>query len=432
MENNISNSDKTDEVHIEEYDKTDSIQSDEYGFEDIESEEPEDVDFEDEIDDDELETTPGVKASAEKKSITDMIGKQLPALANIFNRVKKKKATKVDEDPAELSSDEPDEAKKAKPKFKLTPIHIVVILGLVVLLFLGDEEPEVTTAPVKPTRENIPERKVVEPENEPTVADDFSENTVDEDTPVVPETATDVEDSMADIRMENTPEQVDPPETSDTEASDLEDFESNDPTVTPSIDSRMGDVELDIDTSPRASDQPSGESMDSEVISDTVDATEELDVAADTVEQTDIVEEDLEDPVVSEAPEVVPDKAEEIVPQEIVDPALSSDMTKKLLENLQVKLKKERVEQKLVEQIRPVGAPSYDSPGSGLVYNCRGGHWACIDADEYRKCRQNFSWNKSETIPIECYPMAFLETDFDCGTVQQEKVNSVPDLSFCE
>ena len=107
-------------------------------------------------------------------------------------------------------------------------------------------------------------------------------------------------------------------------------------------------------------------------------------------------------------------------------------MTKKLLENLQVKLKEERGEQKLVEQIRPIGAPSYESPGSGLVYNCKGGHWACIDSDEYKKCRQNYSWNKSEVIPIECYPMAFLETDFDCGTVQQEKVNSVPDLKFCE
>lgn len=394
MENNISNSDKTDEVHIEEYDKTDAIQSDEYGFED---ETPEDVDIETKVDDENLKMSSGLKNPDGKKSITSIIGKQLPALANILNRVKKKKTEKpekIDKKPESI------EGEKTKPKFKLTPIHIVVIIGLVVFLFIGDDEPEVANTP----RPEIPKRKVepaVETENSNDMIDESLETEVAVDEVIPTEN-----DNMADIRMENTPELNQVDETIDT-MPEISDIQEN--IVDTPSDPAMNDLNLDIDKDPKVMDE-------------VVEAP-----APNPVEP--VIEEDIADISMED---VVPSTPEEIVPQEIVDPELSSDITKKLLENLQVKLKEERVEQKLVEQIRPIGAPSYESAGRGLVYNCSGGHWACIDSGEYQKCRQNYSWNKSESIPMECYPMALLENDFDCGTVQQEKVNSVPDLSFCK
>lgn len=123
--------------------------------------------------------------------------------------------------------------------------------------------------------------------------------------------------------------------------------------------------------------------------------------------------------------------SEEVIAQEVITPDASNDVTKKLLENLEVKLREEKAIQQSVDTIKPTSAPSYEAPGSGLVYNCSGGHWACIDLEEYQKCRDNYAWKKSESQKIECYPTAFLKTDFDCATLQQEKVNAVPDLNFC-
>lgn len=369
MENNISDSDKTGEVHIEEYDKTDSFEAEEVGFDDIKSEDPDDIDYTDEI-----------EAKKSKRSLTDIFQKQLPALANIFKRNEKKKAKEqTPKDTKETKSDEP----KAKAKFKLTPIHILVIIGLVIFLFIGEEETEEVAKPLKPIQKVIPTK--IEPVE------------------IVTEPADEIAESPQETFEE--PDQLDEP------------VETEPSTV-------MDDVDLDIDTSPRPVEpdpEPEVQVADPDINEDT--ETNDQVVDQEITPEVEVVEE-----VVNEQPNT----PEEILPQEIIDPEMSSDMTKKLLENLQVKLKEEKVVQTEVEALRPMSAPSYDAVGSGLVYNCKGGHWACIETEEYSKCRQNYAWNKSESIPIECYPLAFLENDFDCGTVQQEKVNSVPELDFCK
>lgn len=412
MENNISNSDKTDEVHIEEYDITDSFDGDEIEFDDVESEAPEDVDLDDEID--EEVASPGIKEEKSKKSISVLIGEKMPALANIFKRKKKE----IIESEAAEGTDpkETDDESKPKPKFKLTPIHIVVIIGLIIFMFVGDEEPVETAKPLKPIQKVIPKKKI----EKPVVAEEVK--------------PTEVVDEMAEIRMENTPDQsvVEKPvvDNNPVEQPKIETPEDEPTTV-------MDDVELDIDKEPRriedpviAEEVPSNSDMDSDSNSDSddEDSSDEVNEVVNETELDTKTETEITESTVSEIP-VTP---EEIVPQEIIDPEMSTDMTKKLLENLQVKLKEERVVQKDTEPLRPMSAPSYEAAGSGLVYNCKGGHWACIEADEFKKCRQNYGWNKSESIPIECYPLAFLDSDFDCGTVQQEKVNAVPDLNFCQ
>ena len=101
---------------------------------------------------------------------------------------------------------------------------------------------------------------------------------------------------------------------------------------------------------------------------------------------------------------------------------IASDITKKLLSDLEVKLKEERSEIKAVEITKPVSAPSYEDIGVGLVYNCKDKHWACIEQTNYSQCRGNYSWNKSSSIPIECYPYAVLDNVEDCSKVQQEKI----------
>lgn len=387
MENNISNSDKTDEVHIEEYDKTGSFETG-----DADSKDPDDLLSED-------KTLAGVEEKKSKKSISVLIEEQLPALANIFKRKKKKEAEALNNKKVATETTEANAEDKPKPKFKLTPIHIIVIIGLFIFLFIGDEEPEPTAKPLKPIKKEFPVEKVEEPQ-------------VAIEEPEIQEPAETV-DEMADIRMENTPERVaDEKPLDQIEEPAIETPESDPPTTV------MDDIELDIDKQPRVEEVPTELPVEDEEVAVEIDEPE-------AVVEEDPLPEPEPEPEVTVAPE-------EIVPQEIIDPEMSTDMTKKLLENLQVKLKEERVVQKDTEPLRPMSAPSYVAAGSGLVYNCKGGHWACIEADEFKKCRQNYAWNKSESIPIECYPFAFLDNDYDCETVQQEKVNSVPDLNFCE
>lgn len=430
METIISDSDKTDEVHIEEYDKTDSVESSEYGFDDIEKEDPDDVDFDDEIIQDDDATTIGVKVPKNKKTFTDLVQEKIPSLANLIKRAKEKREAKVETSSVSKVEDKKGEKSgKEKPKLKLTPIHIVVIVGLVVLLFFGDEEIETSTTP------SVDQRKASEivqkndlPVDMPEVTD--SETQEDEASDDVTDTA---QDPMEDIRMENTPTEtpsveerpeLDVPSTADEDRPNntLEDIDLgiNSPEIAEDSDkpteSDEADIISDLDTSSEDIDSQVGDEVDISNDSETANmGSDSNQIEAPTVDKNDEI---------STLPE-------EILPQEIVEPELSSDMTRDLLKNLEVKLKEEKKEQAVVEALRPMSAPSYESPGRGLVYNCKGGHWACIDQDEYTKCRQNYSWNKSESIPIECYPLAFLENDYDCATVQQEKVDSVPDLGFC-
>jgi hypothetical protein len=109
----------------------------------------------------------------------------------------------------------------------------------------------------------------------------------------------------------------------------------------------------------------------------------------------------------------------------------TTDITKKLLQDLEKRLQEEKKQQKLVEVLKPVAAPSYEAVGPSLVYNCSGQHWACIEPKAYTECRQNYSWNKKNGLPVECYPFGELDDNFDCATAQQEKIDRIGDTSFC-
>ena len=172
---------------------------------------------------------------------------------------------------------------------------------------------------------------------------------------------------------------------------------------------------------------------------DTATPGEEVEVTEDPVEDdvpepTKVVEEkkpeviDLDEVINTD---IVDNKNETTIDETIIEPTGSTDITKKLLKDLEVRLNEDRVEQTEVKVIKPVSAPSYESLGSGLVYNCVDGHWACIDSVEYNKCRENYSWNKSEGIPIECYPYAYLDVENECSVIQQEKIDAVTNSSFC-
>lgn len=78
-----------------------------------------------------------------------------------------------------------------------------------------------------------------------------------------------------------------------------------------------------------------------------------------------------------------------------------------------------------------VAPPKYDQIGRGLVYNCGGKHWACVDKAAYFQCKDNYLHNNSEQKTIECYPSEVYATYDDCKTVQIHHINMVKEIDFC-
>lgn len=106
-------------------------------------------------------------------------------------------------------------------------------------------------------------------------------------------------------------------------------------------------------------------------------------------------------------------------------------MTEKILEDLEKQLKDNQTKTDapvVREYVRP---PSYDYVGRGLVYNCRGKHWACVDAGSYSLCEQNHSFLKLNGKPKECYPDSVYNTDRACGWMQKQKISQSAKTEFC-
>ncbi len=78
-----------------------------------------------------------------------------------------------------------------------------------------------------------------------------------------------------------------------------------------------------------------------------------------------------------------------------------------------------------------VAPPKYDQIGRGLVYNCGGKHWACVDKPAYFQCKDNYLHNSTEGKAVECYPSEVYASYDDCKTVQIHHINMVKEVDFC-
>ena len=76
--------------------------------------------------------------------------------------------------------------------------------------------------------------------------------------------------------------------------------------------------------------------------------------------------------------------------------------------------------------------PSYEVMGRGLVYNCKGKHWACVNRDAYFACRDNMRWNPTHHKPHECYLVNVYATEEDCRLIQIHNINFGEKTDFCE
>jgi hypothetical protein len=83
------------------------------------------------------------------------------------------------------------------------------------------------------------------------------------------------------------------------------------------------------------------------------------------------------------------------------------------------------------EAVGYVAPPSYQRFGRGLVYNCQGKYWACVNQYSYIKCRENNKYNLDNSKKPECVIKNVYASDDDCIKVQKYYVNNNESTSFC-
>lgn len=109
----------------------------------------------------------------------------------------------------------------------------------------------------------------------------------------------------------------------------------------------------------------------------------------------------------------------------------SSDenLTDKILQDLENQAK---VTEKRAPKTEYTNPPDYEYKGRGLVYNCLGKHWACVDAPSYQTCEDNSSSVKFLKRKVECYPFNVYETPKGCESIQNRMVSSSAKTDFCK
>jgi hypothetical protein len=341
------------------------------------------VDTDDEDEDEEED-------NIEEKSF---IEKQLPFLAKFT----KKKQSQSDEDDEDDDLDD-EEIPKKKRKLNVVQVLIIIAVVFVGLEFLFPEEEPVAIpvlkkrekpVPIKPKApkepeaiakvEEVPSEVVpVDPIQEPVVVDTEqpADDIIEEPTPTI--TDTDSEDNLDDLfdDTETASDNVEP-----------EVIVAPEPVELPIVNEEpnyIDDQETDITTNPKPLEQPS----DSEIFDDGI-----ID--------------------------------------EVVDTSVSPNITDSILKSLEGKIADKKQAQVLKVAVKPTNPPEYDFLGRGLVYNCTGKHWACIDSVSFTKCGENYSWNTQSSNAVECYPSELYDSVEDCSVVQQFKIDNVVETKFC-
>jgi hypothetical protein len=274
--------------------------------------------------------------------------------------------------------DDGDDKKKAAKK-KINPVVLIAVLGgLGFLFYESEEETTVETVPeVKPVsrikkvpKEDRPAMGTEAPATDTAVAETPSDTT----TPTEP-----IATSPVDEPVEAEPVPVDPV---------ITDTTPSDPVIT---DEPVVDIPVDA-----ASTDP----IDVPVVTDT--------------------------PIIPDPSLNAPESVDSVDGQVPTD---ESSMTDKILEDLEKQVKKDQPKEVKKEYVSP---PDYEYVGRGLVYNCAGKHWACVDAPSYKTCEDNYSSVTFKKKTIECYPFNVYESTKGCQAMQNRVVSSNAKTKFCQ
>ena len=303
-----------------------------------------------------------------------------------------KKSSPAGEEEGDEDEDEDQAAALKKKRSKI----IQIVIGVAVVLFLlADFNEEGTT-----------------PESGPT--DEFSDEIPDK-TPPKTEPSTD------------TPAAETPVETAPTESPSVET-----PSVeTPSVESPS--VETPQVESP-AIDTPSESEPDETAPVDTPSVTTEEPSGASEGETISFGDDqpDMEPTIPSETTDDASSIPLEFgegdtVGEDIGMPG-DENLTDQILQDLEKQSKARPALDPVKEYVAP---PDYEYRGRGLVYNCVGKHWACVDGPSYKTCEDNASSVQYLKKKVECHPFNVYETTRGCESMQNRMVSSSAKTTFC-
>jgi hypothetical protein len=178
----------------------------------------------------------------------------------------------------------------------------------------------------------------------------------------------------------------------------------------------------------------------------TTDTTTETPPVDTTTTIPDLTPTEPTEPVVTETPTTDPVVTDPVVTEpttenppidtatvDTIDPDTTAqtpdeNMTDKILEDLEKQVKESTPRPAVTTYTAP---PDYEYRGRGLVYNCVGKHWACIDGPSYRVCEDNSSSTKFLKRRNECYPFNVYQTQNGCEKTQNRMVSSGAKTNFC-
>lgn len=346
---------------------------------------------EDDLEDEEEDDLGEVDEASNK--FEAFIHSQLPFLSKF---IKKKKKTTSDSDDSDEDDDDESASKDTKKKIGLKPIHLIVIGILGVFLFVDFDESE-----KKEPTESTKKKKVVTPA--------YKKDLKKKKKTVKKEIAPIVEKSPPQVASEPEVEktdEIDPP------TNNLEDSMAGESNSEPmsAVGEDLSDELKPIDETNNVVDN--NDSLEVEPVMDTSTPSALSD------------EPELSNGGSAQSP------TEKSIDEDILNSDVSDAITNEILKGIEKKAKKVK-EKKLLDVRKPTDAPSYDSLGENLVYNCKDKHWACVNSSAYAQCRENYSWNKKQKIKLDCYPDKILDNESDCASLQQQNIDEIEDTDFC-
>ena len=272
---------------------------------------------------------------------------------------------------------------KAAGKKKINPVVLVAVLGGLALFVFYEEEPAEVVEQPKLKKMYNKTKKIPKTETEAPAASDVPADTAATTEPVAEEPAVVVEPTTEPVAeepavvAEPTPEPV-----AEEPAVVVE------PTTEPVAEEPV--VAVEPTTEPAPVEEPA--------VVDVPPIKTPTDVSADSVDGQ-------------------------------VTSTDESSMTDKILEDLEKQVKKDQPKEVKKEYVTP---PDYEYKGRGLVYNCAGKHWACVDGPSYKTCENNFSSTTYQKKNIECYPFNVYDTTKSCQMMQNRVVSSNAKTDFCK
>lgn len=332
-------------------------------------------------DDEEDETSPD-----EVSEDNSLVGK-IKAKLNSF---KKKETSEEAEEASEEGEEKAEKKSKKKPNL-IVIAGAVALIGFVILSDFGEETSEV------PDVANVPALKKRPKKVKPAEAKPVEEKPAEEKPAETAETKT--ETPAPDTAVTTAPETTPTTPTPDTTVTTApETTPTPDTTVTPTPETATTPTpDTTATTAPETTPTP-----DMTMTTTPETPTTETPVAPDN---------STVDSVTGDETTPSPDNLTEQILKDLEDQATTTE--KKAVRT---------------EYVTP---PNYENVGRGLVYNCSGQHWACVDGPSYKTCEDNSSSTKFLKKKAECYPFNVYETQSGCEKMQNRMVSSSAKTEFC-